>query len=122
MEDDKKHLKDCSCIFCKSKCPKCGSTQVAVTVRLEYEYSNKRRDHITVLKAGDGLKLKCRACGARLALGEGLGTDRSLRPLIRAIFEAMELPCTELFQWTDDGIRRIGAWPVIDNWSYTDEK
>jgi hypothetical protein len=78
-----KNMKSCGCLFCRSKCSKCGSIDITVNYEnsiLRYRYRNQTLNHIWIdqvrksifrSKYETGIKLKCNKCGNTIvATGE----------------------------------------------------
>ena len=89
--------KNCDCIFCNSKCPECGSTDIRVKYLIEYEYENHMEDHITVSQDIAGVYLLCNSCGEEMSDSISFWVDdysfhisepdERLEPLSKALFE-----------------------------------
>jgi hypothetical protein len=60
---DNKEKGSCECIFCLSKCPECGSKNIIVTYKPEFEYSYSSKSHCIVIKFSvEKLEIICRDC------------------------------------------------------------
>ena len=53
----------CNCVFCKSKCPQCHSSNVSVELKIFYGYENDTISEIMVELMGDELQMRCNECG-----------------------------------------------------------
>jgi len=79
---NKKHI-NCDCLFCNSKYPECGSTDVEVNFKLGFSYSNNSENEIELNRDNDEIEMKCNKCDAWL--DEGPYLDSLLYALERAI-------------------------------------
>lgn len=96
----KKHEPKCDCLFCKSKCPECGSGAINVKLKVEYEYSNDSIDHISVYQNEDSIELECEDCGT-----EFFEHDPRLNPLKRALYRYLDLPGNKSFDIEEGKIK-----------------
>lgn len=80
----KKH-EDCACIFCKSKCPECGSVDVKVRFKPEYRYKNNQEDLIRIQLVAHRAELDCNECGKYFETH-----DAHMAPLARVIAKVLD--------------------------------
>jgi hypothetical protein len=78
MTKAKKHEYCGKCVFCCSKCPRCGSTKVDVTFMPEYRYLNRKENYIEVKYSKLHIELKCKSCR-----GSFDQKHKSLKPLAK---------------------------------------
>ena len=86
-----KHKKECDCIFCNSKCPKCGSETISVKFKMTWEYNNDALNDIEINHVDDSIEVECKDCREEYHLGEW-GNDQRLLPLRNAILKEIDLP------------------------------
>ncbi len=73
---EKEH-KDCGkCIFCLSKCPECGSTDIHVKYRVEFVYNNDMEDNLHIESDLIYSQIYCHDCGEEIE-----GSDKRLEKL-----------------------------------------
>lgn len=80
------------CVFCNSKCPVCGSTDIDVRYAPVYELKNDPPNHISVHMTGSGIELMCYDCGKIIGDLETFEVEDILIPLLNALEELLELP------------------------------
>jgi hypothetical protein len=74
----------CGCIFCCSKCPECGDTDIEIVYRPEFVLSNDIEDQLHFLVRGTDIELNCNGCGVSLS-----DKDERLYPLKNALWETL---------------------------------
>ena len=90
----KKHEYCGNCVFCLSKCPECGSTDVDVSGYTRFSYRKYTQDEIDMgIKLID-VNLECNDCGA--------GKDLNLEKLKDAIDDTF--PDILKAKWKDDKV------------------
>jgi hypothetical protein len=72
------------CIFCVSKCPECGYTEIDVDFKVVCMYGNFKEDVIDRHQSINEIELKCRKCGESFKDDE-YGRDERLSALSKAI-------------------------------------
>ena len=77
---------DCTCIFCNSKCPECGSTDIRISYRPQFECDNDTENELVFSQIDDQISVECNECGAWIEDSE------ELYPLANAINSALGLP------------------------------
>jgi hypothetical protein len=83
----KNHEESCGeCVFCFSKCPLCGSTEVDVTFVPEFHYSNTDRNFIGVRAKEYKAEMECHECGSFFDR-----EDSRMEPMARHLANAMGL-------------------------------
>ncbi len=101
--------KKCGCIFCISKCPKCGSPSVQVEFDVRWEYVNDS-EHSIELKPDENLRLQCNDCDSSYNYGIW-GDDEVLAPLLNQLWSYTEMEGGEIvIERTHEGkveVRRI---------------
>ena len=94
-----KKTKPCDCVFCNSKCPECGSTEIHVEYTLKYEYDNDTEDSILVPSPEVSLTLQCFNCGY---WNPGNSDDR-LKLLSKALWEHLGVQPITFIHHKDHG-------------------
>lgn len=51
------------CIFCSSKCPECGSTDIEADFKLSCSYQNDTEDQISIFQHIEEIEFRCEHCG-----------------------------------------------------------
>ncbi len=77
--------KNCKCVFCHSKCPKCGSTDVEVAFKMGFAYRNNVPDKIHLTRTDDEMELYCHKCETRVS-------GRHLKRLLSALTDSICVP------------------------------
>lgn len=54
---------NCYCLFCTSKCPECGSTDISVYGSTDFEYDNITENTIRVIWRELNATIECNECG-----------------------------------------------------------
>jgi len=99
--------KNCDCLFCNSKCPECGSTDIEVKCGAEFTFKNDTEDSISIDQEWGRIQLYCESCG--------LETDsrnpkyRKLGALQSAIVRSLGIPAFISFEHKEGG--KIEATP-----------
>ena len=86
-----KHKENCDCLFCNSKCPECGSTDITVKYQPTFEYENSTRNLIMINRGTDCLEVQCQQCGAEFKMDE-FTTDHEIEPLRKALSATLKIP------------------------------
>ncbi len=96
----------CDCLFCKCKCPVCGSRKIEVTFRPEWRLDNDNdmEDTISMLRMGNFIRLECPECGELEDGDEAyIQTDKDLSSLLDLFKTSLELPLTVFLKYNEDG-------------------
>jgi hypothetical protein len=101
---NKKHefSQECDCIFCNSKCPKCGSLDIEVNFKLGFSYINDTKDSINLDCTDEEIELECNTCGERIT-GGSYREDRRLDALLSGLIIAINLPDSIASEIDQDG-------------------
>lgn len=79
------------CIFCTSKCPECGSTNIEVKYSISGSYQNDIQNVLALNHEIERLEMICEDCGECFEHSEW-GKDERLSKLIKAIYEFFNFP------------------------------
>lgn len=83
--------KTCPCLYCNSKCPECGSTNIAVKFQPTFEYENETQNRIFIIRGADSLEVYCHNCGETFFMDE-CHENESLEALRKALDDLLNLP------------------------------
>ena len=76
----------CDCIFCNSKCPECGSTDIHAMFTVDFDFRNETQDSISIDHTFGMMTLDCDECG------ESFFNDDRLTGLQNAFHTVLDLP------------------------------
>jgi hypothetical protein len=94
----------CDCLFCLCKCPVCGTKEISVTFRPEWEFKNTTEDKITITRQGDLIRVDCPKCG-ELETDDNFFAESGpdLSNLRKFFNEALGLPAPAYLKHSDGG-------------------
>lgn len=105
IEGGKQHGTDkCDCLFCKCKCPVCGSQNIEITYRPEWQLENDMENTIDLRRMGDFIRLECPECGTLEDGDEAdFQTDKDLSKILDFFSSVLELPVAATLHYEEDG-------------------
>jgi hypothetical protein len=95
-------MDECNCVFCNSKCPECGSTNIEYEYRVSFTCENTEQDEITLERGEGGIELKCRGCGEWVEEPR-YSVNNRLDRLSVALNNALDLPSIITFSHKKGG-------------------
>ncbi len=96
----KKGKEKCDCIFCISKCPDCGSTDIEVDFSASYNYDNAIDDTIVIsLQNVCEITIRCHACNSEFQDIDGLEDKlhKALPDQVECAYEDHEITYLPLY-------------------------
>jgi hypothetical protein len=91
----KQQKKDCDCIFCKLKCPDCGSKSITGDYKVNFNFSEPGDDSFNISVGDNELTLFCNGCGNQFEYSD-FDQEEELWPIVRNLNSVLGLDISGL--------------------------
>lgn len=117
IDDGKTHTdKKCECPFCLCKCPVCGTAEISVTFRPEWEFINDTENRITIDRMGDYIVVDCPECGEfQHRDGISQNSNADLRNISQFLEKALNLPYSVDLEYEDGKTNISRGYPIDED-------
>jgi hypothetical protein len=103
---------NCSCIFCKSACPSCGSKDIKIGFLPRFEYSYPEDDCIDITHDINTLELHCDKCNAFFLYDEE-DIDANYKSIVKEVFNALDLADAYCIRKDEKGKISSEKWDIV---------